>query len=204
MMNITVFSEMLAILFLLGIVVLLILFRLNIFYSSIQFQKTIINQVTPCEAMDQGSKEQEGDGDGPPKVDAKVDTGGQPPGIPLKTPSEGFNESTLRRRRNSSKRNTQSESVGSDIPEQRAKESMDVDVFVDVSENLNSSSQLYPNLNQSQDPLGPSTSQILNVDEVGHVMMVMMILFEHWHCPFFRTLSSHQTVRILPEMTRPW
>ena len=118
--------------------------------------------------MDQGSKEQEGDGDGPPKVEAKVDTGGQPPGIPLKTPSEGFNESTLRRRRNSSKRNTQSESVVSDIPEERAKESMDVDVFVDVSENLNSSSQLYPapDLNQSRDPL--SSSQILNVDEVGH------------------------------------
>ena len=50
MMNITAFSEMLAIPFLLGIVVLLILFRLNIFYSSIQFQKTIINQVKPCEA----------------------------------------------------------------------------------------------------------------------------------------------------------
>ena len=168
MMNITAFSELLAILFLLGIVVLLILFRLNIFYSSIQFQKIIINQVTPCEAMDQGSKEQEGDGDGPPKVEAKVDTGGQPPGIPLKTPSEGFYESTLRRRRSSSKRRNQSESVGSDIPEQRAKESMDVDVFVEVSENLNSCSQLYPDLNQSQDPLGLSTSQILNVDEVGH------------------------------------
>ena len=120
--------------------------------------------------MDQGSKEQEGDGDGPPKVEAKADSGGQPPAIPLKTPSEGFYESTLRRRRSSSKRRTQSESVGScsDVPEKKGKESMDVDVFVDVSENLNTSSQLYPDLNQSRDPLELSTSQILNVDEVGH------------------------------------